>query len=161
MPENEKLTCQGWQSGKKEPRSLMTLLSSWYNVSNHPPPDSLLYEKDKSPHLLIPLLLSIQLLTSEHNLTDAPSYFNIFFMETKTELNYRHLIIYTCAYLFEEYWVFGRNPEKNYLHLKALVILIVENRGATSSHKAWYKFWGICITEDFSITKYHTGSWEI
>lgn len=24
---------------------------------------------------------------------------NIFFMETKMELNYRHLIIYTCEYL--------------------------------------------------------------
>lgn len=34
------------------------------------------------PHLLKPLLLSTQLLTPEHNLTDAPSYLNIFFTET-------------------------------------------------------------------------------
>lgn len=78
-------------------------MSSWSSVSNHLPSDSLLYTKDKPPNLFKPLLLSIQLLMSEKNLTDAPSYFNIFFMETQTELNYWHLTIYIYAYLLEEY----------------------------------------------------------
>lgn len=44
--------------------------------------------KISTPPLFKLLLLSIQLLASEQNLTDAPSYLNIFFIETKTELNY-------------------------------------------------------------------------
>lgn len=79
QPENERLTCQGWQSGKN--------LGHWWHCWVADPMvvttyfQALCYMR-QFPHLLKPLLLSTQLLTPEHNLTDAPSYLNIFFTET-------------------------------------------------------------------------------